>query len=84
MEQQDHDLLIRLETKMDLAMGEIREIKEGTAARLLVLENDHVSTRSFGDHEKRLRRLETWGLISIGFLYAISVGWVVYVYLHPK
>ncbi len=47
--QNDHDLLIEINTKLDLFMA--RQ----------------------GDQETRIRRLEMWGFLAIGALYAFEV-----------
>lgn len=55
----DHDLIIKLDTKMDALKEDIRMLNDGTATKI-------------GDHETRMRRLELWGFMSIGFLYAVQ------------
>ncbi len=50
----DHDLLIELKTKLDAVIESIRELKDGTAAKI-------------EDHEKRIRFLEryVWAVIGV-------------------
>lgn len=55
----DHDLIIKLDTKMDAMQASIDKINDGTSAQM-------------SDKETRIRRLELWGAISIGFIYAIQ------------
>src|SRR5581483_7111988 len=38
LQREDHDTLIRLETKFDQMLNDIKEVKDGTAARLSALE----------------------------------------------
>lgn len=54
----DHDLLIRLDQKVDGLTEAIKRIEDNAVARLNKLEADHVSRKEFDDHEKRLRHLE--------------------------
>lgn len=77
----DHDLLIRVDQKVDALSDDIKELKDGTATRLSHLEDDHVTRKEFGDHEKRLRFAERYiygaiaiiGLINIiGFAYILD------------
>lgn len=41
----DHDLLIRLETKMDTVVGDVRELKDGTSQKM-------------AEYEVRIKKLE--------------------------
>jgi hypothetical protein len=77
----DHDLLIELRTEMQGVRSDIKEIKDGTAARLSALEADRVTQKEFQDHEDRIRFIEkyVWGAVGIiglinliGFAYIIS------------
>lgn len=54
----DHDLLIRLDQKVDGLTEAIRRIEDNAVARLNKLEADHVTRKEFDDHEKRLRYME--------------------------
>jgi hypothetical protein len=78
----DHDLLIRVDQKVDALSTDIKELKEGTASRLSHLEDDHVTRKEYGDHEKRLRFAERYiygaiaiiGLVNlIGFAYIFAM-----------
>lgn len=55
----DHDLLIALNERVKDIQNTIKEMKDGTNARV-------------DDHETRLRRLELWGGIAIGLGYAVQ------------
>ncbi len=55
----DHDLLITLHEQIKNVRSDIKDLKDGTGAKL-------------DDHEARLRRVELWGAIGLGFLYAIQ------------
>jgi len=62
----DHDLLITLHSEMKGIRNEIVDLKDGVKDQLK-------------DHENRIRRLELWGSIALGLLYAIQFY---YNYLH--
>lgn len=49
----DHDLLIRLDTRMGDIRKDMREMKEGTSIKVQ-------------DHELRIRRLEQWVWLAVG------------------
>jgi hypothetical protein len=77
----DHDLLVELRTEMKAVREDIRELRDGTAARLSSLEADRVTQKEFMDHEDRIRFIEryVWGAIAIiglinfiGFAYFID------------
>lgn len=55
----DHDLLITMHEQIKGIKADIRDLKDGTSAKL-------------ADHETRLRRLELWGAIAVGFGYALQ------------
>lgn len=67
----DHDLLIELRTEMRGIRADIKDIKEGTTARLAALENGKQdkgeADKTQNDFEKRLRFVEryVWGAIAI-------------------
>jgi len=67
----DHDLLIEVKTKLDAVIESLRELKDGTAQRLINLENNKLDREEAGklhrDYERRLRFLERymWGAIAI-------------------
>jgi hypothetical protein len=44
---------------MKAVRDDIKDLKDGTAARLSVLEADRVTQKEFQDHEDRLRKVET-------------------------
>lgn len=55
----DHDLLITMHEQIKGIKADIKDLKDGTSATLT-------------DHEMRIRRLELWGALAIGFMYAIQ------------
>lgn len=67
----DHDLLIELRTEMRGMRADIKDIKEGTTARLTALENNKMdktdSDKVSEDFETRLRFIEryVWGAIAV-------------------
>ena len=64
--QSDHDLLIELRTEMQNVRNDIKDLKDGTTARIKALEDSKVDLRDFKeiqkrvdeDMEGRLRKLE--------------------------
>ena len=72
--QNDHDLIIELRADVKALRGDVKELKEGTAARLKALEVDHVSRRDHHDHEVRIRRLESRVWMAIGGLALLQLG----------
>jgi hypothetical protein len=72
----DHDLLIRLETKMDQVIGDVKDLKDGTQRRLDALENVKVNREEFSnfvkDHEARVRRIERLGALIAGALAVLQ------------
>lgn len=55
----DHNLLIRLDAKVDALKEDIKMLTDGTSTKI-------------NDHELRLRRLEVWGFTAIGILLALQ------------
>ena len=55
----DHDLLITMHEQIKGIKIDIKEIKDGTSAKLT-------------DHELRVRRLEQWGGIAVGLGFALQ------------
>lgn len=55
----DHDLLTKLNEKVDGLIKDVKEINDGTSYKI-------------NDHELRLRKLETWGFTAIGVLAALQ------------
>ena len=68
----DHDLLIELKTKMDGLKSDIKEIKDGTSARIAGLEREKLDAKDSysmiykagvdkvqSDHENRIKTIET-------------------------
>jgi phage-related minor tail protein len=82
--QNDHDLLIQIATKLDRAISDIKELKDNAAARIDALEQEKLNQKEFegvraaadklhNDHEKRLRRIEKWGFLAIGALGFLQI-----------
>lgn len=67
--QSDHDLLIRIDTKLELLFKDFGTVK----ADIIKLESCKAEKRDLTDHEKRLRRLERYGAIAIGALTIIQI-----------
>ena len=91
----DHDLLIRVDTKLDTLSGDLRELKDGTQKRLETLEREKFDAseaqklkedgdRVHLDHERRMRRIERWGFLAAGALGALEVVLALYVVFGPK
>ncbi len=79
MNENDHDLLIQIATKLDRAIQDIKELKDNTTARVSALEDEKANkidlssheklgSAVHSDHEKRIRRLERWSLLALGAL----------------
>src|SRR5882672_2111193 len=87
---QDHDLLIRIDEKVERAISDIQELKNNFATRVSVLENEKVGVPQFqelelivkDDHEKRLRKLERWAWIAIGALAIVEFAIAIYANFH--
>lgn len=68
----DHDLLVTLHERVDQIRIYIKDLKENLATRVDQLEDDHVTKTNLNDHETRIRRLEWWGAIAVGLIYAVE------------
>jgi hypothetical protein len=79
----DHDILVALHTDMVGVKSDLKELKDNTAKRVDSLETEKLNIAQAKEwkeaadkvhesHETRLRRLEWWGAIAIGALYAIN------------
>lgn len=55
----DHDLLVTMHEQLKQVRIDISNLSDGTGQKSL-------------DHEMRIRRLESWGAIAIGLLYALQ------------
>lgn len=84
----DHDLLIRLDQKVDLLTDAIKDIKDDTINRVQKLEDTKLDKEAFEkyvkshgeltvDEEKRIRKLEkvVWSAVAIIFFSQILIGW---------
>ena len=79
----DHDLLIRIDTRLGLLMTQFNDHKQDAMARLAILEEtkmgreEHRSIQENSDkievdHETRIRRIELYGSIAIGALLVVQ------------
>lgn len=79
----DHDLLIRLDEKVDGLSKDIKDLKDNLASRVDHLEDEKMSKEDFDllkvqcdktqqDHEDRLRSLEYWKWLLAGAMIVIS------------
>lgn len=88
LNQSDHDILIELRTEFRGMRDDVKKASDDTKERLLLLganklEKDAFNTfliddaRFKSDHERRMRRVEGWGLIAIGggYILQIVIGW---------
>jgi hypothetical protein len=93
MNENDHDLLIQIATKLDRAILDIKELKDNTTARVSALEEEKLNQRDFdtykqeadardSDKEKRLRRLERWGFMVVGVIGAVEIAIGIYQIFH--
>lgn len=71
---EERDLLIELRTEMKAVRDDIKELKDGTATRLSILEADRVTQKDLHDHETRIRRLEYSLAIAIGGFIVIQLA----------
>lgn len=79
----DHDLLIRLDQKVDGVIESVQRIETNVANRLTTLEKDHVTQKEYNDHEKRLRFVEryVWGAIAIiGLINIVGIGFIIAIF----
>ena len=77
----DHDLLVELRTEFKGMRADIKDIKDNTSARLAALEGDHVTTKEFADHEKRLRSIEEKKLPALNMRMAYWSGGIAVIIL---
>jgi hypothetical protein len=70
----DHDLLIRLDQKVDVLSTDIKDLKDNLASRVGILEAGKTSTNITDDHEKRLRKLEEDTIPSLKYRIAYWSG----------
>ncbi len=82
--QPDHDLLIELRTELRGLRIDFRDIKDGLANRLAIVEVEKMGKseilelkkeedKRYDDHENRLRMLERWVWTAIGALAVIQI-----------
>jgi hypothetical protein len=87
--QDDHDLLIRIETRMEGLKSDIKELKDGTSKRIDCLESEKLSTHdsyavlykkdvdtTLADQENRIRSNEKniIRILTFGSLLLILIG----------
>ena len=79
----DHDLLIRLDEKVDGLSKDIKDLKDNLASRVAHLEDEKMSKEEFLilkkqcedtqlDHETRIRNLEYWKWLLMGSIVILS------------
>jgi hypothetical protein len=76
----DHDLLVELRTEMKAVRADIKDLKDGTQARLSSLESDRVTQEEHKDHENRLRKVENKITYWAGGLVVLEavLGYIIY------
>lgn len=74
----DHDLLVKIDTKLERAIVDIADLKTGMATDITDLKNNKADKNTISaelaDHETRLRRLEYLGAIAIAIAYIIPIA----------
>jgi hypothetical protein len=79
MNENDHDLLIQIATKLDRAISDINELKDNTTARVTALEQEKLNQTEFIDYKEqtdkilvaygiKLDKVSSWVLMGIGAL----------------
>ena len=69
---QDHDTLVRIETKVERAIDDIKELKDGTAIKISNLEATRATTSELASLRIRVAWLERIAYIGLGIIYAIE------------
>lgn len=80
----DHDILIEIKTELKLFREESRSTNNDTKERLIKLGENKLEKETFSafieedkrfktDHERRVRKLETWFLMAIGGLFILDL-----------
>lgn len=80
----DHDLLIRIDTKLGILLTQFHEHKDQAVREITILKENKVNKEDFinlkkeqdtqsADHEDRIRRLERYGSIAIGAIAVIQI-----------
>lgn len=91
----DHDLIQRMDEKLDALARDFRDLKDGTSDRIKKLEETKCSesemkeiystrTPQWKDFSTRIEALENWKgwIIGVFSIIGIVIGLVVYIYLH--
>lgn len=82
----DHDLLIVLNTKMDVLSGDVKEVKDGTAKDIEALKRDKMdlidAEKQLKDHETRIRSIEIRIWVASGIVIACQVALAIYSAFH--
>jgi len=87
--QEDHDLLIRIDTKLGVlvqrfddhqseALGRIRTLEELKLGKNEAQEMRHGAEMVHSDHEQRLRRQERYTWLAIGALSIMQISWALF------
>lgn len=74
LNQTDHDLLIRIDTRMDTLLGDFSSYKTTTDKEIGRLSSEKASQTTSDDHERRLRDMEKRMWTLAGVLVAIEIG----------
>jgi hypothetical protein len=83
MNDNDHDLLIQIATKLDRALVDIKELKDNTTARVTALEEEKVNKTDFDVAAKKIDSLERLVYIGLGIVLTLNVALIAYVtYFH--
>lgn len=80
----DHDVLIELRTEMRGVRSDIKDLKEDSAHRISLLEDNKIdkrevetmvaaSTKIHEDHERRIRKLEYFFWLGMGGIIVIEL-----------
>ena len=68
----DHDLLVSMYGVLSRAISDLKDLNN----KVTEFNNNYAKKNEVEtvekDHEARLRRLELWGAIAIGFMYAVE------------
>ncbi len=73
----DHDLLIRLDEKVNNLLNEVKLMRDNSLSRIESLEHTKVNKADQEtideDHEVRMRRLERYMYIGFGIITAVQI-----------
>jgi hypothetical protein len=78
-EQNDHDLLIKIETKLDRAIVDIKDLKDNTTARVTALEEEKASQKDLATTQDDLKKLSRLVYIGLGIVLTLEFALTLYV-----